>query len=100
MGKHNKIIRLIFQNPTSSQVNYKDAKALLESLGAEYSKGNGSRRKFFFPNIGDSGRVIILHEPHGKELCKDTVDDIRDVLLELNTIHDILVKSGVSPDPQ
>ena len=88
MGKHDETIRLIFQEPTSAKVKYKDAKSLLESLGAEYSKGSGSRRKFFLPEVGGNGRLIILHEPHGKELCKDAVDDIRDVLLEMEISPD------------
>jgi len=46
-------------------------------------KGKGSRRKFFFPKIGEDGRVISLHEPHGKELCEAAVEDIREVLTEL-----------------
>jgi predicted RNA binding protein YcfA (HicA-like mRNA interferase family) len=85
MGNRDETKRLIFEEPTSAKVTFKAAKSLLENEGFKYTKGSGSRRKF----IHEKTKVVVfLHEPHGKELCKDAVSDIRDALK----------KVGVKPD--
>lgn len=77
MGNHDETRRLIFEEPTSAKVTFKAAKSLLEKEGFKYTKGSGSRRKF----IHEKTKVVVfLHEPHGKELCKDAVDDIKEAL--------------------
>jgi len=84
--KQNETIRLIFQKPTSSKVVFNDLRALLEGLGGEYRTGKGSRRKFVF-QIGEEKRILIMHEPHGgKEICKDAVDQVREILIELGVV--------------
>lgn len=82
MGKREETLRLIFEEPTSAKVSFKAVKSLLEGLGGEYIKSGGSRRKFYFETLGN-GRTLSLHEPHGKDLCKAAVEDIRDVLIEM-----------------
>lgn len=88
VAKRDETIRLIFQRPTSSKVTFSDVRALLESLGGEYRTGKGSRRKFII-DIEDDRRILIMHEPHGgKEICKDAVDQVREILIELGMAPD------------
>lgn len=80
--KFETLLRSIFAVPTRSKVQYKDVKALLVHLGAEVREGSGSRVKFYFADI-NGGRILSLHRPHAKELCKAAVEDVRDILVEL-----------------
>ena len=73
-AKHAKTLELIFSRPTSGNVRWQDIEALLISLGAEISEGEGSRvrvrlfgdrRVFHRPHpspITDKGAVAILRK--------------------------------------
>lgn len=74
--------RLIFEVPTSATVKYADAVSFMESLGGVLKEKKGSRRLLYFPK---TGHMIHFHEPHGKgkELCKEAVEDFRDIVSQL-----------------
>lgn len=74
--KHLKTYNQIFMTPTKSDIKYTDVKALLESEGANYKKGKGSRRKFFFKQ-----QILHIHEPHPQKILpKYAVEAIREFL--------------------
>lgn len=76
---------LIFKEPTSATVKYHDAVKLMEALGGELRRKSGSRRLLYFP---ENGLMIHFHEPHGKgkELCKEAVEDFRDVIKQIEEL--------------
>lgn len=82
-SKQKETKRLIFEEPTSATVKYSDAVKLMESLGGELRKKKGSKRFLYFP---EGGQMIHFHEPHGKgkELCKEAVEDFRDVIKQID----------------
>lgn len=78
--KHQKILEQIFQNPVQSSIAWKDIEAMLVSLGAEISEGNGSRVR-----IALNGVRAVFHRPHPqKETDKGAVVSMRRFLKEAN----------------
>lgn len=61
-SKQRKTMKKIFEDPIPIDVTFRDAIALLKSLGAEISEGKGSRVRIFI-----NGTVHILHKPHGNK---------------------------------
>jgi len=61
-SKQRKTMKKIFEDPIPIDVTFRDAIALLKSLGAEISEGKGSRVRIFV-----NGTVHILHKPHGNK---------------------------------
>ncbi len=57
--KHQKTLALIFKQPTSANIDWKDIEALLMELGAEISQREGSR---IGVRLFDDIRVF--HRPH------------------------------------
>lgn len=78
--KHQKILEQIFQNPVQSSIAWKDIEAMLVSLGAEISEGNGSRVR-----IALNGVRAVFNRPHPqKETDKGAVVSMRRFLKEAN----------------
>lgn len=61
-SKHQKTLSEIFKNPVQSNVSWNDIEALLISLGAEITEGNGSRIR-----IKLNGVRAVFHRPHPKK---------------------------------
>jgi hypothetical protein len=57
--KHYKILEMVFKKPVQSNVRWTDIEALLATLGAEISEGNGSRVR-----IALNGVRAVFHRPH------------------------------------
>lgn len=72
-AKHAKILELIFHRPVGGNVRWQDVEALLVALGAEISKGEGSRvcvRLF--------GDRRVFHRPHTSPVTdKGALESIR-----------------------
>lgn len=78
--KHQKILEQIFQNPVQSSIVWKDIEAMLISLGAEISEGNGSRVRIALNDVR-----AVFHRPHPqKETDKGAVVSMRSFLKEAN----------------
>ncbi|MDP4537744.1 type II toxin-antitoxin system HicA family toxin [Alkalimonas collagenimarina] len=64
MGKHEKLIEKLLSRPNTFL--WRDLCLVMQSLGFEIVKGNGSRRKFI---NNKTGQFASWHEPHpGKEV--------------------------------
>lgn len=78
--KHQKTLEQIFQNPVQSSIVWKDIEAMLVSLGAEISEGNGSRVRIALNDVR-----AVFHRPHPqKETDKGAVVSMRRFLKEAN----------------
>lgn len=78
--KHQKILEQIFQSPVQSSIVWKDIEAMLVSLGAEISEGNGSRVRIALNDVR-----AVFHRPHPqKETDKGAVISMRRFLKEAN----------------
>ncbi|OGT37889.1 MAG: hypothetical protein A3F12_07115 [Gammaproteobacteria bacterium RIFCSPHIGHO2_12_FULL_38_14] len=76
--KHRKILEQIFQQPVQAGIAWKDIEALLKTLGAEISEGNGSRVR-----VALNGMRAVFHRPHPhKETDKGAVVSMRRFLKE------------------
>ena len=61
-GKHKKVLASIFAEPVNSNIPWKEVEALLRSLGAEITEGNGSRVRIVL-----NGVKAVFHRPHPKK---------------------------------
>ncbi len=76
--KHQKTLEAIFADPVRSNIAWRDIEALLQSLGAEISEGEGSRVR-----IALNGVRAVFHRPHPlKETDKGAVHSMRRFLTE------------------
>jgi hypothetical protein len=77
-AKHQKTLRLIFEKPVRSDVNWADIAALLRHMGAEISEGKGSRVRIALNDIR-----AVFHRPHlGRETDKGALKSMRRFLVE------------------
>jgi len=60
--KQYEILKLIFKEPTQSNVKWADIESLFKNLGAEISEGNGSRVR-----VALNGVKAVFHRPHPKK---------------------------------
>jgi len=78
-SKQKRTLVLIFKDPVSSSVVWKDIESLLISVGAEVIEGNGSRVRFH-----KEGIIASFHRPHPKKEAKPyQVRDARVFLKQL-----------------
>ena len=78
-SKQKRTLALIFKDPVSSSVVWKDIESLLISVGAEVIEGNGSRVRFH-----KEGIIASFHRPHPKKEAKPyQVRDARVFLKQL-----------------
>jgi hypothetical protein len=76
-SKQQKTLELLFETPVRSDIAWVDVEKLFVSLGATVQQGKGSRVRVALNNI-----KAVFHEPHPqREVCKCTVKDIRDFLM-------------------
>lgn len=78
MGKHEKVLDAIFEDPVRANINWSDIESLLRRRGAEISEGSGSRVR-----IALNGVRAVFHRPHPhKETDKGAVRSVRRFLVE------------------
>jgi HicA toxin of bacterial toxin-antitoxin, len=72
-SKHQKTLEAIFERPERANILWRDIEALLISLGAEITEGNGSRRR-----VALNGVRAVFHRPHPKkETDKGAIKSVR-----------------------
>jgi len=75
-SKNSRTHKAVFEEPTRSDILWKDACSLVKALGGMVSKGKGSRRRFFL-----NGVVASMHEPHPESvLSEGAVESFRTFL--------------------
>lgn len=73
MGKHDRTLEAVFDEPTKGNIAWKDIESLLASLGADISEGNGSRVRVHLRGVR-----AVFHRPHPqKEAGKAMVESVR-----------------------
>lgn len=60
--KHRETFKAIFATPIRANIVWKDIEAMLVSLGAEISEGNGSRVRIYLKGVR-----AVFHRPHPKK---------------------------------
>jgi predicted RNA binding protein YcfA (HicA-like mRNA interferase family) len=74
MSKHEKALIRLRAKPPPADLKWNELKAVLEHLGYEMLKNNGSRRKFVHAK---TKALIICHEPHpSPDVDKGCVVDV------------------------
>ena len=75
-NRQKKTLELIFKDPVSANVPWKDIESLLRALGCEISEGNGSRVR-----LALGGVRAVFHRPHpNPETDKGAVKSMRKFL--------------------
>ena len=75
-SKLRKIYDAIYTNPVRADILWTDIEALLASMGAELTEGNGSRVRIVL-----NGERAVFHRPHpAKTTDKGAVKAVRDFL--------------------
>jgi hypothetical protein len=71
--RHRKTLELVFAQPVSGSIRWREVEALLKSLGAILSERAGSRVAVLL-----NGRVAVFHRPHpSPDMDKNAVRDLR-----------------------
>ena len=74
--RHEKTLNLIFAQPISGNIKWRDVEALLRNLGSILSERAGSRVA-----VSLEGRVAFFHRPHpSPNMNKGAVRDLRKFL--------------------
>jgi len=73
MGKHERTLKTLFEEPTRANLAWSDIESLLRHLDAELSQGRGSRVRVHL-----SGVRAVFHRPHPqREAGKGMVEAVR-----------------------
>jgi hypothetical protein len=76
-AKNRKTLGLVFHNPVSSDIPWKDVESLFKALGGDVSEGRGSRIR-----IALNGVRAVFHRPHPqKETDKGALLSVRRFLM-------------------
>jgi hypothetical protein len=77
-NKHEKTLRAIFEEPTRSNIDWKDIEALFNACGAVITEGRGSRVR-----VALNGVRAVFHRPHPEnETDKGALKSVQRFLLE------------------
>lgn len=71
---HRKTIEHIFSHPTSSNIEWRSVISLLESIGAAGKHAHGRIE------VKLGNEIEFLEEPHGKDIDKQMIVDLRRML--------------------
>ena len=72
-SKHKKIMESFYRNPVLSNILWTDIEGLFATLGAELSKGSGSRVR-----VKLNGIRAVFHRPHPQKTTdKGAVNSVR-----------------------
>ena len=78
MGKHERTLQAVFDDPIRANIDWFDVEAMLVHLGAQVSEGRSSRVR-----ITLNGVRAVFHRPHPeKEICRGAVRSMRRFLCE------------------
>lgn len=71
---HRDTLERIFAHPTSTNVEWRQVRSLLEAIGAITDEHNGKVK------ISLGGRTEVLQPPRGKDVDKETIVELRKML--------------------
>ena len=71
---HRAVVRQLFTHPSSENIEWRQVRSLLEALGAVTEEHDGK----FKVTVG--AETDVLQRPHGKDISKDTIVDLRHLL--------------------
>jgi hypothetical protein len=72
--RHSDTVEKIFSHPSSSNIEWREVRALLESIGAAHEEHNGK----FKVTLGDETEVMVA--PQGKDVDQQMIVDLRRML--------------------
>jgi hypothetical protein len=58
-NKHRKILEAVYEKPERANIDWQDIEALCITLGAEITKGNGTRVRVVLKGV-----CAVFHRPH------------------------------------
>jgi hypothetical protein len=73
-GRHRDTLRKLLDHPASGNIEWREVKALLESVGAASEERDGALR------VTLGGETQVLPRPHGKDIDAQMVVDLRRML--------------------
>jgi hypothetical protein len=79
---HRNTVRKLFEHPPSRNIEWREIESLLEAVGTVRKESNGK----LVVSVGPETEV--LHPPHGKDIDRQTIVDVRRML----------ENAGYSPD--
>ncbi len=79
---HRRTVEAIFAHPTSANIEWNDVTSLLSAVGEVTEEHNGKLKVAIGPE------TEVIHPPHGKDIDKGLVLDLRRMLTE----------AGLAPD--
>ena len=82
-SKQKRTLALVFKDPVSASMVWKDIESLLISVGADVIEGNGSRVRFHKDSV-----IASFHRPHPKKEAK---------LYQVRDARTFLKQLGVEP---
>ena len=83
-SKNKKTMELVFKNPIQANILWTDIEGLLVDLGAELSKGEGSRVR-----VKLNGVRAVFHRPHPQKTTdKGAVNSLRKFLGNAGVYYD------------
>jgi hypothetical protein len=75
LGSHHRdTLKRLFAHPASGNIEWREVKSLLESIGAASEESNGALR------VTLGGETEVLRRPHGKDIDVQMVVDLRRML--------------------
>jgi hypothetical protein len=75
LGSHHRdTLKRLFAHPASGNIEWREVKSLLESVGAASEAPNGALR------VTLGGETEVLRRPHGKDIDVQMVVDLRRML--------------------
>jgi hypothetical protein len=73
-SEHRNTLEKIFSHPSSGNVEWRQVKALLESVGTATEEHNGKLK------VTLGGQTEVLQPPHGKDIDQHMIVDLRRML--------------------
>ena len=73
-SEHRNTLDKIMRHPASGNIEWRQVRSLLEAVGAVTEEHDGKLRV----TVGD--QTDVLQRPHGKDIGKDTIVDLRHLL--------------------
>lgn len=83
-NRHRRTLRVVFEEPTRSDVRWDDILSLLRALEAELSEGRGSRLR-----VALRGVRAVFHRPHPSNEASRSL---------LRSVRRFLEEAGVRPE--
>jgi hypothetical protein len=75
LGSHHRdTVEKVFAHPASGNIEWREVKSLLESIGAVTEEEDGAL------TVTLGGETEVLHRPHGKDIDVQMVVDLRRML--------------------